>query len=64
VLVRDVDGILDTYTLVAPGEAESRSGNVSIASPLGRALLGQRAGSVAQVAAPDGDLPVTILEVE
>jgi transcription elongation GreA/GreB family factor len=39
VLVRDDDGSLDTYTLVAPSEADARMGSISSDSPLGRALL-------------------------
>jgi transcription elongation GreA/GreB family factor len=63
VLVQDADGVLDTYTLVAPGEADSRSASISIDSPLGRALLGRRAGDAAAVAAPDGERAVSVIEV-
>jgi transcription elongation GreA/GreB family factor len=63
VLVRDSDGVLDTYTLVAPGEADSRSASISIDSPLGRALLGRRAGDAAAVAAPDGERAISVIEV-
>ena len=64
VVVRDADDSTDSYTLVAPGEADPRAGRISFESPLGRALLGGRAGETAAVSAPDGVRSVTIVEVE
>jgi transcription elongation factor GreA len=64
VLVRDSDGSTDSYTLVAPGEADPRAGRISFESPLGRALLGCRAGETAAVAAPDGVRWVRVVEVD
>jgi transcription elongation factor GreA len=64
VVVRDADDCTDSYTLVAPGEADPRAGRISFESPLGRALLGGRAGETAAVAAPAGVRSVTIVEVE
>jgi transcription elongation factor GreA len=64
VVVRDSDDSSDSYMLVAPGEADPRAGRISFESPLGRALLGGRAGEMAVVAAPDGMRSVTIVEVE
>jgi transcription elongation GreA/GreB family factor len=63
VVVRDVDDSTDSYTLVAPGEADPRAGRISFESPLGRALLGGRAGETAAVSAPAGVRSVTIVEV-
>ena len=63
VVVRDADDSTDSYTLVAPGEADPRAGRISFESPLGRALLGGRAGETAAVAAPAGVRAVTIVEV-
>src|SRR5205823_3234957 len=42
--VRDEDGEEESYTLVGPAEADPRHSLISIASPVGRALLGTRAG--------------------
>ena len=64
VVVRDSDDTTDSYTLIAPGEADPRAGRISFESPLGRALLGGRAGETAAVAAPAGVRAVTIVEVE
>ncbi|MBI4215770.1 MAG: transcription elongation factor GreA [Chloroflexi bacterium] len=42
------------YTLVATQEASLLKGKLSLASPLGKALLGRRVGEVVEVAAPQG----------
>ena len=64
VLTRDADGALESYELVAPGEADPRSGSISPESPLGRALLGRRAGETVEVAAPGGARSVTLVRVD
>jgi transcription elongation factor GreA len=64
VVIRDDDGSLDTYTLVAPGEADARNGNISPESPLGSALLGRCAGQTATVTAPSGARRVTVEQVD
>jgi transcription elongation GreA/GreB family factor len=64
VTVRDGEGILDTYLLVAPGEADPRAGRVSPESPLGGALLGSRPGESVEFAAPDGAVRLDIVRVE
>jgi transcription elongation factor GreA len=64
VLVRDDDGSVDSYLLVAPSEADARNGSISPESPLGRALLGRRAGGTAEVAAPSGTRWVTVEQVD
>ena len=63
VVIRDDDGSLDTYTLVAPGEANARRGGISPESPLGKVLLGRRAGETVVVAAPGGTRRVTVEQV-
>ncbi|HUE75695.1 MAG TPA: GreA/GreB family elongation factor [Chloroflexota bacterium] len=63
VVLRDEDGAFERYTLVAPGSALAGAGWISTASPLGRALIGQRAGETVAVAAPGGDWRVTIISV-
>jgi transcription elongation factor GreA len=55
VRLRDVEsGERFEYVLVGALEADPAAGRISIASPLGRALLGRRAGDVAVVEAPRG----------
>jgi transcription elongation factor GreA len=63
VVIRDDEGSLDAYTLVAPGEADARSGSISPDSPLGRALLGRRVGDTAEVAAPGGTRSVMVEQI-
>jgi len=50
--------------LVGPFESDARAGRISIASPLGRAILGLRRGEIAAVDAPRGQLHFKILAVD
>ena len=50
--------------LVGPGEADLVAGRVSVASPLGQALVGLREGEIADVDAPRGRLSFEVLAVE
>lgn len=43
-----------TVTIVHPAQADAGSGRVSVLSPIGRALLGRRAGSSTDVRSPTG----------
>lgn len=44
------------YTLVSPSEANPTQGKLSIASPIGKALLAQEVGAVVEVIVPAGKL--------
>jgi regulator of nucleoside diphosphate kinase len=50
--------------VVHPNDAAPSRGRVSVLSPVGRALLGRRAGSVASIAVPGRALTIRVLEVE
>lgn len=64
VTVEDMeDGSREVYQIVGTQEADPREGRISNDSPLGRALLGHRAGDVAEVEAPVGTLRFKILEI-
>jgi transcription elongation factor GreB len=63
VTVEDEAGARTTWRLVGPDEADARRGQVSTHAPLGRALLGHRAGEVVEVARPSGVAEVEIVEV-
>lgn len=52
------------YTLVSSNEANPREGKLSIASPVGRALLDQKEGSEIEVEAPAGSLRYRIERIE
>jgi transcription elongation GreA/GreB family factor len=61
VSLRWEDGREQRVTLVGPDEAEE--GRVSIASPLGRALLGARVGAYVEIERPRGAMEAQILAV-
>jgi transcription elongation factor GreA len=64
VLLRDLEsGRRLEYELVGSFEADPRSGRISAASPLGRAILGRRPGEVAIVEAPKGRRHLKIVAV-
>jgi transcription elongation factor GreB len=66
VTVEDEDGESATYQIVGGDELtdELGPGRISYEAPLGRALLGKRAGDSVVVKRPAGELELTILKVE
>lgn len=50
----DLDGEEETYTIVGPVEAKPREGRISNESPVGKALLGHRAGERINITMPNG----------
>jgi len=50
-----------TYTLVGEEESDAAAGRISVASPVGRALLGKAEGDVAEVRTPRGMIEYEIL---
>lgn len=64
VMVQETAEAPEIYSLVSSAEADPRQGRLSSESPLGRALIGKRAGDVVRVAAPDGELIYRILDVQ
>ena len=54
----------NTYRLVGPAEADPGQGRISHESPVGRALLGKKAGDKVQVKAPAGVVEMTVVSVE
>jgi len=63
VVVRDADGEVQAYVIVAARDADPRAGRVSSESPVGRALLGRRVGELVVIPAPGGSFTVTVEEV-
>jgi len=65
VRVRDLEsGERLVLELVGPHEADVTASRISVASPLGRAVLGLRRGEVARVDAPRGRRHFKVLAVE
>jgi transcription elongation factor GreA len=54
----------EKYTIVGAAEADPTNGYVSNESPLGKALMGHKAGETVTVKAPNGEFTVTILKVK
>ncbi len=54
----------EEYIIVGAAEADPAEGKISNESPLGKALLGKRAGDKVQVDAPAGAYQVKVLKVE
>jgi transcription elongation factor GreA len=65
VRIRDLEsGARLELELVGTLESDATAGRISVASPLGRAILGRRRGEIAEVDAPRGKLQFKILAVE
>ncbi len=64
VLLKDLEyGDEIEYTIVGSAEADPTANKISNESPVGRAILGQKAGSVVEVKVPAGVLKYGILNV-
>lgn len=62
--VRDLDSGAELhYTLMAGGAIDLDAGEISLASPVGRALLGRAPGDEVQVATPLGRRRLRVVEV-
>lgn len=57
-------GQVHRYTLVAPAEVNPREGKISVASPVGQAILDREVGDDVEVAAPAGKLRFRIEDIE
>jgi transcription elongation factor GreA len=63
VRIVDGDGEEQTYYVVGSQEANPRCGQISNESPIGRALIGKRAGDEVTVVAPGGSFDLKVLEI-
>jgi transcription elongation factor GreA len=52
------------YTLVSPNEVDASVGRISVASPMGQALVGRMPGDEVEVAAPSGPIHFRVETVE
>lgn len=52
------------YTIVGSTEADPMNGRISNESPLGMALLGQKAGATVMADTPDGEVAFKILNIQ
>ena len=58
------DGMEETYYIVGSAEADPLNGKISNESPIGQALMGQRAGVTVSYYAPAGEIKLRILGIE
>jgi transcription elongation factor GreB len=61
--LEDEDGARSVYVIVGEDEIDTDKKHISWRSPVGRALLGKRAGEVVLVRRPAGETELTILAV-
>ncbi|GJM02189.1 MAG: transcription elongation factor GreA [Rhodomicrobium sp.] len=52
-----------TYRIVGEYEADVKAGKVSVTSPIARALIGKRAGDVAEVTTPRGSRTYEVIKI-
>lgn len=64
VVVVESNGAKREYRIVGSAEADPATGRISNESPIGKALLGRRAGETVHVMAPKGTMKVTVVEVK
>lgn len=64
VSVKDPQGHAREFIIVGSTEADPAQGKISNESPVGKALLGKRAGSHAEVATPSGNVRFTIVKIK
>jgi transcription elongation factor GreA len=62
-VVDETSGRPATYTLVGSTEADAAAGKLSADSPVGRALVGARAGDVVKVTTPRGARPMRVVKI-
>lgn len=64
VRVKDLDeGDTMEYTIVSSMEADPGAAKISIESPVGKALLGQKVDSIVEVLTPGGTLRLQVTEI-
>ena len=64
VKVKDLDeDFEDTYEIVGSQEANPREGRISDDSPVGKSLVGHRAGDTLTVSVPSGEIRLEIISV-
>ncbi|WP_437627304.1 transcription elongation factor GreB [Sorangium sp. So ce1151] len=61
--IEDEEGARHTYQIVGEDEIDSGAGRISWRSPVGRSLLGKRAGDVITVRRPAGEAEMEIISV-
>ena len=64
VTIHEEGNPVETFTIVGAAEANPREGKISNESPIGKSILGHKAGDSVQVDAPGGHFKVKIVKVK
>lgn len=64
VTIQEEDYDPETYQVVGAKEADPRNGRISNESPIGRAVIGRKAGEQVTAQTPNGQLRFKIIEVK
>lgn len=64
VTIQEEDYPPETYLMVGAKEADPRQGKISNDSPIGRALMGAKAGDTVSAQTPNGSLKLRVLKIE
>lgn len=64
VTIQESDYPADTYMVVGAKEADPQNGRISNESPIGKAIMGKKAGDTVTVQTPDGEIEVKIIKIE
>lgn len=64
VIIKENDNETETYTIVGFAEADPSIGLISDESPIGKALIGSKAGDEKDIRTPSGPVRITILAVQ
>ena len=63
--IKNMDnGVQVTYAVVSESEADLTEKKISVASPIGKALLGKSIGEIAEVQAPNGITHFEIIDIQ
>lgn len=62
-LKNKANGMEMKYKLVAQSEADLKTGKISVDSPIGKGLLGKKAGDEALISVPNGNIAFEIIDV-
>lgn len=56
-------GKLQDYKLVSEAEADLKSGKLSVASPIGKGIVGKKIGEIAEISTPNGTIEFEIINI-
>ena len=64
VTVTTSDGKKENYAIVGSAEASPGEGKISNESPMGKALMGKKAGDKVEVSTPSGPMKITVATIK